>query len=1185
MPAALDPFDRLPLAVRCAVDSACTAFEDALRNGERPDLGRALAGFDGAGRAVLLVELIGLEVEYRRRAGEPAGLAEYLARFPDDRSAVARAFTDDATPDADRPAADTLTAGLAPLPEVPGYAIEAEVGRGGMGVVYRAFEVALRRPVALKMLRHGLPEGAARFRAEAEFVAGLGHPNIVPVYAVGEVAGWPFLALEYLPGGSLADRLAGRPMAPSEVAELIVTLAGAVAHAHARNVIHRDLKPANVLLTADGTPKITDFGLAKHQILDVGLTATGIVLGTPSYMAPEQARGDGQTVGPAADVWALGAVLYECLTGRPPFKGANVPDTLRLVADADPVSPTALEPGVPRDLETICLKCLEKDPARRYPSAQALADDLARFRTGRPISARPVGSVGRVVRWAKRRPSAAGLAVAVVLLPAALALAGGLFLLSRESERGRVAAEDARDRLTVSEQATRAALAEATVARDELAEADTLFRVGLAYREWLRFRPASAAELLAGCPPDRRGWEWALVDRLGQAPGPARTDHAAAVWAVAVSADGRRVASGDRAGRIVVRTLAGDPVRVIEVGHPVWAVALTPDGAVLAAGCHDGTVRLFDAETGASRGELPHPNQAVNAVAFSPDGNTLATAGGDIGRDIILRPGPRPKDHNDVRLWDWKAGTKRVSWVGHPEAVLALAYSPDGKRLASGGRGLVAVWDVTTGKPVRVPRPGQWVRAVGFGADGAVVSAGLDPRADVWDAATGRHRGFLLHDAGVQAVATFADGRRAVTGSKDRSVRVWDLATLKPINALRGHIGDVTAVAAGPGGVLVSGGLDKQVRTWDADGQQGAVNFPTGARPDSLALDHAGRRAFVGTSGGTVQVWRVADGTRERVVRAGPSRVGTVAVRSDDKEAAAGGNDGTVAVFDPDTGDVSRRIQAGPGAVTGLAYLPNGRHLLTADGGDEVRVWDPATGKRVGGFPGRFKLGVAADGRTALTEVGGKLVLTDPAAGLAKATITPAAPAVRVGLSPGGDRVAVVESDRGVAVYDPGRLDRPLVVDRSFSGAVMKPVFGGDGRRLVLTGDDGLVRVIDADTGREGLLLSTDGLNVLALDLSAGGTVLAAALGDGTIRVWQTGMPPPVFRDAPGVVGVGFVGGVVVAKLADGRRAWDAATGEPAEVPAGDVPVAATAVSPDGRFRADAQIDRVRVVHLKCPAR
>jgi serine/threonine protein kinase/formylglycine-generating enzyme required for sulfatase activity len=310
---------------------------------------------------------------------------------------------------------------------VPGYEILEELGRGGMGVVYKARQRSLNRTVALKMIlagSHASPAAMDRFLKEAETIAQLKHPNVVQVYQFGSHQGKPYFSLEYLEGGSLAAKLKGEPQPPAQAAQIVQTLARAVQAAHEQGIVHRDLKPANVLLAADGTPKVTDFGLAKQG--DSGMTATGEVLGTPSYMAPEQAAGKTREVGPAADIYALGAILYELLTGRPPFKGTSSWDTVQLVVSTEPVPPSRLQPKVPRDLETICLKCLHKDPSRRYARAAELAQDLGRFQAGEPIVARPSSVWERGVKWARRRPALATLC-GVLVVALVIVLSGGIW--------------------------------------------------------------------------------------------------------------------------------------------------------------------------------------------------------------------------------------------------------------------------------------------------------------------------------------------------------------------------------------------------------------------------------------------------------------------------------------------------------------------------------------------------------------------------------------------------------------------------------------------------------------------------------------------------------------------------------------------------------------------------------------
>jgi tetratricopeptide (TPR) repeat protein len=401
-----------------------------------------------------------LEWQARRARGEPCPAEELCAGCPELAEPLRRRIRDLESMEAFLGAGAGRTAGpldpdLTPTlstldtaagwPHVPGYEILGELGRGGMGVVYQARHAALDRVVALKVLlagAHAGPDEHARLRAEAGAAARLSHPHIVQVHDVGEHEGRPYIALEYVAGSSLAQRLGGTPLPAREAARLVETLARAMQAAHEAHVIHRDLKPGNVLLAEDGTPKVADFGLARRVEGAARLTATGVIVGTPAYMAPEQARGQ-KEIGPAADVYALGAILYECLTGRPPFLGASPAETLIQVLEQEPVSPRRLNAKVPRDLDTITLKCLGKEPGRRYGSAGDLAADLKRWQTNEPILARPVGALERLSKWARRRPAAAGLFAA---LPAVLVVSFGMLYNLWRADRARGEAEEARAR-------------------------------------------------------------------------------------------------------------------------------------------------------------------------------------------------------------------------------------------------------------------------------------------------------------------------------------------------------------------------------------------------------------------------------------------------------------------------------------------------------------------------------------------------------------------------------------------------------------------------------------------------------------------------------------------------------------------------------------------------------------------
>ncbi|HKU41210.1 MAG TPA: protein kinase [Polyangiales bacterium] len=381
------------------------------------------------------------------------------------------------------------------LPVISGYEIDAVLGQGGMGVVYRGVQKALGRRVAIKMLPgpHLPGEDRERFATEAEAVARLQHPNIVQIYEIGEVEGRPFFTLEYVDGGSLEQRVGGKPLPWREAAQLLATLARAVQAAHRHGIVHRDLKPANVLLTADGTPKIADFGIAKRLDAAANHTQTGKILGTPCYMSPEQALG-GKQVGPSTDIYALGAILYDTLTGRPPFEGENTLDTMLQTVHRDPVSPRTLEPDLPRDLEVICLKCLEKSPARRYESALALADDLERLLRHEPVLARPISLPERSWRWARRNPAAATfLSVSALAL---LGLIGSGAWFTRQLQRELLATDQARKEATAARNDLRVRLIRSTA---DAIDADLRTLAGV-------------PRVLAVALEQRRDWNEALLE-------------------------------------------------------------------------------------------------------------------------------------------------------------------------------------------------------------------------------------------------------------------------------------------------------------------------------------------------------------------------------------------------------------------------------------------------------------------------------------------------------------------------------------------------------------------------------------------------------------------------------------------------------------------------------------------------
>jgi hypothetical protein len=609
--------------------------------------------------AEAVLDLICAEVLVRRARGEPAPLEEYLARFPDHADALHRLFDlvqgaacgtlslpaaangsrQSAGPDGLAPQTPgrpdvalgaateapgpgaPATRDLSPLPAVAGYEVLGLLGKGGMGVVYKARHLRLGRVVALKMILHADHADAderRRFKAEAEAVARLQHALVVQIFEVGEHQGSPYLSLEFCPEGSLADALDGTPWEAGRAAALVEALARAVQSAHAAGIVHRDLKPGNVLLAAGGAPKITDFGLAK-KLDQAGQTRTGAVVGTPSYMAPEQARGEGKGVGPSADVYALGAILYECLTGRPPFKAASSMDTILQVLGDEPVPVRSLQPKVPRDLETVCLKCLRKQPAGRYPSAEALAEDLRRWRQGEPIAARPVGRAERLLKWVRRRPAAAGLLAALALLAGVVVAA--LVVVADRLDQTRAALGREQEATRRREQADRER--QQAEVEQALARADAL----------LNARPETVPAILDGLGPFRAE----VVPRLREVlalPEPAGATAAARpLWQ-------------QHRTRAALALLPDDPGQLPLLRERLLDEKLDPDELLLIRGLL-----------------LPHREALTPWLWAEARGAGFSPA----PRPARRKPTPRRKGGASGRWWRWRCST-RTARAGRPPA-------------------------------------------------------------------------------------------------------------------------------------------------------------------------------------------------------------------------------------------------------------------------------------------------------------------------------------------------------------------------------------------------------------------------------------------------------------------------------------------------------------------------------------
>ncbi|MCY3022114.1 MAG: protein kinase, partial [Planctomycetota bacterium] len=837
-----------------------------------------------------------------------------------------KTITKAASPSAKDAIPDTLlaparaTAGLpssTPRASVPGYEILEELGRGGMGVVYKARHIGLNRTVALKMIlsaEHAGKEAVARFRAEAEAVAQLKHPNIIQVYDIGEQDGRPYFSMEFVEGGSLQSRIGGQPQPPKWCAEIAEKLALAMHVAHAQGIIHRDLKPANVLLTTQGDPKIMDFGLAKRVESGEALTQSGAVMGTPQYMAPEQASGEARRVGPPADVYALGAILYAMLTGRPPFSADTALGVLRKVLSDEPTPPTTLHGRIPPDLETICLKCLRKEPQRRYASAQELAADLRRFLNHEPIVARPTGTWERAAKWARRRPAAAAL-VGVSAL-ALVALVGGgvwynaqlreaLQLAKDNQKKAREETKQKEKERQKTEEQRRAALAAQQAeerqrkrAEEALATAErnNYFNlIALAGKKIEENEVLQARELLASvADSSARNWEWGRLLLQCDTSLLTLKGHAAVVSSVAFSPDGKRVAtgSGDRTARVWDSETGRELLTLKGHDHFVMSVAFSPDGKRLATGSMDCTAKVWEAETGRELVTLRGHTSHVLPVAFSPDGKRVATGSVDY----------------TAKVWEAETGREMLAFKGHPSTVSSVVFSPDGKRLATGSCDKTAkVWGAETGRELLTLRGHTGVLcSVAFSPDGKRLATGsCDKTAKVWDAEMGSELLTLKgHTQAVSSVAISPDGKRLATGSEDKTAKVWDSETGRALLTLKGHVESLQSVAFSPEGKrLATGSGDKTAKVWEAETGREVLTLKGHAEGvNSVAFSPDCKRLATGSSDGTAEVWDAESGRELFTLKGHTHRVNSVAFSPGGKRVATGRCDRTARVWGAETG-------------------------------------------------------------------------------------------------------------------------------------------------------------------------------------------------------------------------------------------------------------------------------------------
>ena len=1031
------------------------------------------------------------------------------------------------------------------MPVVARYEVLEEVAAGGMGVVYKARQPGLNRTVAVKMVlgehRPGRPE-VHRFLVEAEAVAAIDHPHVVRVYESGESDGRPYLVMEYLSGGTLAQRLRERVrLAPHEAAVLLAKVARGVQAAHDAGIVHRDLKPGNVLFDDRDEPKVADYGLAKRAGRD--LTRTGAVVGTPAYVAPEVADGRAKLAGPAADVWALGVILYQCLTSELPFDGPDPWAVLSAVANRNPRPPRALSRAVPRDLEGICLKCLAKDPRDRYESAAALADDLDRFRDGKPVLARPAGPVRSGVKWARRHPAIAGLLLAV----AVVSLVGfGLVFAQwvraeaatklatdradgEEKARQKVenqkeelkaaldAAEDARRKAAEKQKELQAALdsADRNLSYHQIALADRYLQAGDAVR---------ADRYLDACPPHLRRWEWFHLKRLGHREVMRLPDGGQARY----SPDGKSIATLQREAVAVYDAVTGAkrhewPLKKLPENHyyRTTDLAYNPDGKTLVvAGSLFRDQPLTFAQIQAAGGVAPVRGEYEPLVAV------LSTADGteqtrwtmplksDMQFDCRLtfsRDGARfavathyYTSNGVTGTWVYESAGENL--VKHlKDAGFHAAFSPDGKRLAYTARvqpalernvlydNLARVWDLDADKELFTVRE-KLMPCTGphaFSPDGKLLYSKHCYDLIVREADTGREVRRFTNALG-NTMALSPDGKSIATDA-GAAVKTLDALTGERRAWLPGAPSGIAHVAFDPTGRFVIGGgwVNAPALVWDV-----------GQSPAGFTLP--------GSPSNTLAQALSPDGT-------------LLATRRENERSEANVLDPVIEIADRATGAVRHRFRLRDPALIRMgqnhqlhkncpmAFSADNRLFVAPVSYREIRVWDVATGKVITAYRGHTQeatdLALTPDGkRVATCALDGTVRVWEAETGKDVGNFSGEFRyRSRIALSPDGKRLAVAGQDEQFLGYvrvwnldDNGILDirdgEPITV-----GGV---AFSPDGKRIATLNHSGKVRVYDGATGKKVIDLPAQASVPRQLAYSPDGSRLAA-LSYQSIELWD----------------------------------------------------------------------------------
>ncbi len=983
------------------------------------------------------------------------------------------------------------------------YEIHRPLGRGGMGVVYMARQISLNRPVALKMVRSGILSDESelrRFQNEAEAIALLDHPGIVKVFEVGTHGHQRFLSMQLLEGGTLSDRLETYLADFEMAARFVIEAADAIQHAHMRGILHRDLKPSNVLIDSKGKPCITDFGLAKFMRAENEMTASGEILGTPSYMSPEQAAGNRGSISVATDVYGLGAILYAMITGSAPFSEGSVVSTLDAVRNQPPVSPRKRNAGIPYDLELICLKCLEKRTEDRYSTAEALADDLNRWVAGEPVSVRAPGTVERIAKWARRKPTLAAawslglLSLSFGGLGSAAAWNWRAASVARDFESlARNEAETARDgfRIANVELSKARSTAERLLNRSERVEYGRSIEVAL--QEWQRNRAGSARKLLDATRPELRGWEWNYVDRLCNSDLMRVQAHEAHCDMATFSRDGSLIVSSGGDGTVRIwRAADGSEIRTIRIPEVRLRYA-SLDGAAkrLITACSDNSVRIWDVAAGTEIRKIEGLGERILSAAFAPAGDRILATDED----------------KTIRVWDVATGS---IILGFPAEANWAAFSPDGSRIVAARSDQTAtVHDSKTGETkLTLKGHSDIIGFATFSPDGSkILTSSGDDTARLWNASTGAEILTLKgHTQNVAASGFSPDGSKIVTASMDGSARIWNANTGEMQRMIRGHTGFVWSASFAPDGKRVlTSGFDGTFRIWNPDFDAESIGVP--------GQNQATMAAAFGTNGS-----EIISSSEDGVVKIRNSR--TLVERLSISANAPVWNcsftpDGSLFAFNSNTEIIIHDARSGRGTMTlaghsepviRMQFARDGSKLVSTDIEGTTIVWDLTNGKPIRSAKqisaNSYSTALSPDG-TRILGVSSNVSIQDTVTGEQVASFpAPSETADLCDFSPDGKRIFIV-SEQVVHVID-ATTGASVSKIAGHTDVVRHARFSPDGTRLATASQDNTIKIWDTVSGAEVLSLAGHSHYVNSVEFSPDGRRIVSTSWDGSIKIWDS---------------------------------------------------------------------------------